>query len=281
VRGTTLRRHGATALGDLPRLIEPARRTTLLRVVLALALAATLAAAVLAARSAGSGRAAVLPTGASTAVIALDLSASIAGPTFARVATTLRGIVSANQAIGLVMFSDVAYELLPPNSPPGSLLQFLRFFTPIRVVGGTPIFGQSPWDQFSGGTRISRGLVAAADALHRAHIRHGSILLISDLDDSSADTEPLAAAALALRREHIPVRIVGLFPSPYDVQTFAALFGEDAFVAPQAFTHRAGRKVEPIAAASPWALLSLGLLLMLLLAGNERLNARLPLGASA
>jgi hypothetical protein len=280
VRGTTVRRREATPLGDLSRLSPAASRTTVLRVVLALALAGTLAAAMLTARSAGSGRAAVLPQGASTAVVALDMSASISGATYQRVATTLKGIVSANQAIGLVMFSDVAYELLPPNSPPGALLQFLRFFNPVRVIGGTPVFGRSPWDQFSGGTRVSRGLVAAHAALRRAHVRHGAILLVSDLDDSSSDAEPLVAEALALRRAHVPVRIVPLFASPDNVRTFAALFGESAFVDPQAFTHSAGRQVQPIAAAAPWGLLALGLLLVLLLAGNERLNARLRIGAA-
>ena len=61
VRGTTLARRGATRLGDLAQLSAPAKRTTVVRVGLALALAATLAGAVLLARSAGSGRAAVLP----------------------------------------------------------------------------------------------------------------------------------------------------------------------------------------------------------------------------
>jgi hypothetical protein len=280
VRGTTLFRRDATPLGDLARLSAAAGRTTLLRAGLALALAGTLAAAVLTARSAGSGRAAVLPQGASTAVIALDMSASISGATYQRVAATLKGIVSANQAIGLVMFSDVAYELLPPNSPPGALLQFLRFFNPVRVIGGTPVFGRSPWDQFSGGTRVSRGLVAAQAALRRAHVRHGAILLVSDLDDSSSDAEPLVAEALLLRHSHVPVRIVPLFASPDNTRTFAALFGENAFVEPQAFTHRAGRRVQPIAGAAPWGLLALGLLLVLLLAGNERLNARLRIGTA-
>ncbi len=280
MRNATLHRREATPLGDLTRLAAAASRTTLLRVALAVALAGTLAAAVLTARSAGSGRAAVLPQGASTAVVALDMSASISGATYERVATTLQGIVAANQAIGLVMFSDVAYELLPPNSPPGALLQFLRFFKPVRVVGGTPVFGQSPWDQFSGGTRVSRGLVAAQDALRRAHVQHGSILLVSDLDDSSSDAEPLVAEALALRHAHIPVRIVPLFAAPDNVRTFAALFGDNAFVQPQAFTHRAGHRAQPIAAAAPWGLLALGLALVLLLAGNERLNARLRIGTA-
>ncbi len=280
MRGTTLRRQGATELAELPRLAGPALRTTVVRVALALALAGTLALLAFTARSAGSGRAAVLPQGVSTGVVVLDMSASIAGPTFARVATVLRGLVSANQAIGLVMFSDVPYELLPPNSPAGALGQFIPFFVPERIGNGTPLFGQSPWDQFSGGTRISTGLALGAEALRRAGVRHGALLLVSDLDDSAADLEPLVAEALRLRREHVPVRIVPLYADPANVRIFASLFGEDAFVEPQVFSHKAGGHVEPIAAPAPWALLGLGVLLVLLLAANERFNVRLRLGAA-
>ena len=281
MRTSTLHRRGATPLGELPRIAGAARRTTLLRVGLGLALATTLAFAALSARSAGSGRAAVLPQGATTGVVALDLSASIAGPVYRRVATTLNGIVAANQGIGLVMFSDVAYELLPPNSPPAALRQFMPFFDPVRVVNGSPVFGQSPWDQFSGGTRVSTGLTQAAAALKRAHVAHGSILLVSDLDDSSADQEPLYAAAVALRKAHIPVRIVPLFAEPQNRALFASLFGQDAFVSPEVFTHRAGRSVRSVAGTAPWALLGLSTLLVLLLTANERLNARLELEPAA
>jgi hypothetical protein len=281
VRLGTPRRRDAVPFGDLPELGTAGRRTALLRVGLGLALAATLAGAVLVARSAGSGRAAVLPEGASTAVVAVDMSASIAGPIHSRVATTLRGIVAANQAIGLVMFSDTAYSLLPPNSPASALLQFIRFFTPERFVGSTPVFAQSPWDRFSGGTRISSGLSEAQASLRRAHVKHGAILLVSDLDDSASDGEPLAAEALALKHAHIPVRIVPLSPSPANARLFAALFGSDAFVDPRVFTHRAGQRALSVAASTPWALLGLGALLVLLLAANERANARLAVGAPA
>ena len=280
MRIPTARRGRPVPLGDLPRLRSAARRTTLVRAGLALALAGTLAGIVLSARSAGSGRAAVLPEGASTAVIALDLSASISGPDYTRVATTLNGIVAANQAMGLVMFSDTAYELLPPNSPAGALLKFLRFFAPVRYAGGAPIFGQSPWDQFSGGTRVAAGLAEARLSLRRAHVTHGSILLVSDLDDSSSDQSALLAEALQLRKEHIPVRIVPLFPDPVNRRYFAAIFGQDAFVDPSAFTSRSGHKTQPVAATTPWALLALGVVLVLLLAGNERFNTRLDLGVA-
>jgi hypothetical protein len=244
-------------------------------VFLAAALAATLAGIVLVGRNAGAGRAAVLPHGATTGCVVLDMSASISGPVYQRVSTVLNGIVSANQSICLVMFSDTAYELLPPNSPPGALLQFIHFFVPIRFYGGSPVFLQSPWDTFSGGTRISTGFATADEALKKAHVLHGAILLVSDLDDSSADLVQLNSVALRLREENVPVRIVPMFATKPNREYFASLFGDSAFVDPSVFRHRAHKQVQPIVAAEPWALIGLGALLVVLLAGNERWNGRL------
>lgn len=274
MRGTTLARRGATRLGDLPDLRPPAERTTLVRIGLALALAATLSGLVLLARTAGSGRAAVLPSGAKTGVVILDMSASVTGPAFERIGTVVRGLVSANQSIGLVMFSDVGYELLPPNSPPTALQQFLRFFAPKSVTGGTPVFGQSPWSHFSGGTKISSGLIAGQRALRKAGVTHGSLLLLSDLNDSQEDSESLTAEALALHKAHVPVRIVSLNASPTNVELFSRLFGDNAFIATQAFRTVSKHRVLPILGSSPWALLGVGLVLVMLLAANERYNSR-------
>jgi len=271
-------RRGAVQLAELPELHGPALRTSVVRVARARARAGTLVGLLQIARSAGTGRAAVFPQGTNTGVVALDMSASISGPSYARVASTLRGIVAANQSIGFVMFSDTAYELLPPNSSPGALLQFVPFFTPTRYSGGAPIFAQTPWDDFSGGTRVSAGLVTAQHALARAHVTHGAILVISDLDDAAADQPALEAEALNLRQAHIPVRIVPLFADPMNLRYFAAIFGNDVFVNPSVFTHTATRHEQSVAAAEPWALLALGLVLVLLLAANERWNGRLTLG---
>ena len=274
MRGTTLARRGATRLGDLAQLAAPAQRTTLVRVGLALALAATLAGALLLARTAGSGRAAVLPVGAKTGVLVLDVSASVAGPPFERVGTVVRGLAAANQAMGLVMFSDVSYELLPPNSPPSALQQFLRFFAPKNVTKGAPVFGQSPWSQFSGGTRISTGLVAGLDALRRAHVTDGSLVLVSDLNDSQGDRDGLVTESQLLKQAHVPLRIVPVNASPQNVEIFSHLFGAGAFVGTKAFKKASKERVEPIVAASPWALIAVGLVLVGLLAANERLNTR-------
>ena len=281
MRGTTFRRRGATQLADLPGLESPAERTTAVRIGLVLALAAALGATILLARSAGSGRAAVLPQGVKTGVVVIDMSGSVSGLPFQRVATVVRGLVAANQAMGLVMFSDTAYELLPPNSPTSTLLDFERFFDPRTIQGGTPVFEETPWNQFSAGTRISRGLDMGRQALQRAHVTHGSLLLISDLNDSSADEEPLVAEALALKKAHIAVRIVPVLAAPPDVRIFATLFGWNVFVSPSAYKRTATEQVQPIATSWPWALLAVGALLVALLAANELFNTRLRPEAAA
>jgi hypothetical protein len=281
MRGTTLRRGGTTRLGDLSGLRSPADRTTVVRITLVLALAAALGGTILLARSAGSGRAALLPAGVKTGVVVVDMSGSVSGIPFERVATVLRDFAAANQAMGLVMFSDTAYELLPPNSPASTLLEFERFFNPQSINGGVLSFGVTPWDQFSAGTRISSGLRMGQQALERAHVTHGSLLLISDLNDSSADQEPLVAEALALKKAHIPVRIVPVVAAPPDVRIFASLFGWNVFVSPSAYRTTATTHVQPIAISWPWALLAVGALLVGLLAANELFNTRLRPEAAA
>jgi hypothetical protein len=275
MRIPTLRTDGRVPLADLSRLQPAAQRTSVVRVFLAAALAATFVLLFLTARSAGAGRAAVFPKGVHTGVVALDMSASISGPTYARVATTLRGIVNANQSVGLVMFSDTAYELLPPNSPPGALAQFIPYYVPKRYYGGAPVFSQTPWDTFMGGTRVGTGLEMARVALRRAGVAHGAILLVSDLDDSNGDQSLLEQEAATLHAQHIPVRIVPLFATIRDVDLFTALFGQSSMVDPSVFTHTAKREAASVAASQPWALLLLGGALVLLLAGNERWNGRL------
>ena len=95
-----------------------------------------------------------------------------------------------------------------------------------------------------------------------------------------SDQPALAAEAVQLERDHIAVRIVPLFASPPNRRYFAAIFGDNVFVDPSVFTHTAKRHAQAIAAAQPWGLLALGILLVLLLAGNERWNSRLSIGAT-
>jgi hypothetical protein len=275
MRGTTLKREGATLLGDLPGLRPRADRTTVVRVALALALAATLAGAILLARSAGSGRPALLPEGHRTGVVVADMSGSVSGGGFKAVDAVLRGLAAANQAMGLVMFSDTAYELLPPNSPTSALVAFERFFNPQPGNDEAPAFGSTPWDQFTAGTRISKGLSMGREALQRAGIPHGTILLVSDLADSSTDQGSLVAEASALKKAHVPVLIFPAHASPGNMAVFAALFGKNSFVPPSAYRTTAAEKIQPITSSWPMALIFVGAILVGLLAANELFNTRL------
>jgi hypothetical protein len=201
------------------------------------------------------------------------MSASIYPSVYRRLTTTLRGIADANRPMCLVMFSNTAYELLPPSSPPAALRSFLRFFKP---TPGVP----SPWDEFRGGTRISQGLAVADRALRRAGVSHGSIILVSDIHDSSSDLPALNVQAERLHRERVPVRIVPLYAVQTDREYFSQLFGWSTLVDIHALRRLAHDRVRPFTGSAPWGLLALGLVLVLLLFGNERWNTRLGLEAS-
>ncbi len=46
--------------------------------------------------------------------------------------------------------------------------------------------------------------------------RDPAVLLVSDLDDDTGDLERVTNLALAYRREHVPLHVVGLNPDPED-----------------------------------------------------------------
>src|SRR5207302_9473044 len=177
------------------------RRTTLVRTGLALALFATLATAFLLPR--GPGDRAGTVSGTSTVVV-LDLSWSTSS-SYGEIARTVRQLAGSGRRLGLVVFSDVAYEMLPTGTPAAELRPLLHFFT------GRRHRLDSPWAAaLSGGTRISAGLSLARDMLDRDRSADGSVVLVSDLGDSPNDRAPLAAEVLAYLREGLPLHVVGI-----------------------------------------------------------------------
>ena len=88
-----------------------------IRVVLAAALVGLILVTALLAR----GRRPVLRCasyrGPRTRIVVLDLSASISSDTFNRIGETLDQLAATNGRYGLVVFSDVAYQALPPGTP--------------------------------------------------------------------------------------------------------------------------------------------------------------------
>jgi hypothetical protein len=55
-------------------------------------------------------------------------------------------------------------------------------------------------------------------------------VLVSDLNDDPGDLTRLASVLLAYRRDRVPVRIVGLDPSPGDVSLFTRLLSPQPVV---------------------------------------------------
>ena len=105
----------------------------------------------------------------SNGIVVLDLSASISTDTFARIGATLDALAG-RAATGWSLFSDVAYEALPPGTPAAALKPLVRFFTlpRRRTPGLAPTFPTTRGrTSFSAGTRISSGLGAARSMLIR------------------------------------------------------------------------------------------------------------------
>jgi hypothetical protein len=256
----------AIPIADLPAFGAAATRTRVVRAGLALALIGTLTAAFLFTRS-SPARDALLPSGTSPVVV-LDLSWSTSSD-YKRIGRTIADLASSGRRIGLVVFSDVPYEMFPPGTPARELRPLLRFF-----AGPKSRRSGSPWaSSLSGGTRISAALLLARDALRRDGVSNGSTVLVSDLGDSPNDRTALAAAVVTYVREGIPLKVVGIHPTPEDAGFFTRLLGS------RPLQPRADGGPSRQASSSPdnlqIGLLAAAAAFLLLLAVNERACAGL------
>lgn len=244
-------------------------RTSAVRSALALALGAAVALAFLVARGSDVRHAPIVPSG-TTGVLVLDLSASVYEGAMEE---TIRRMSEAGESAGLVVFSDAAYEMLPPGSPSRELVPILRFLKP--APGSPNRLPANPWEDLRAGTQISVGVRTAAEALRRTRATRGSIVLISDLEIVGDEVERLAAAIAELRRDGVEIRIVPLNPTPEKRARIEALTGSGALLREpgQAGAVRAPEE-RSLAAAAPWTFVFVGALLVVLLATNERLLAR-------
>jgi hypothetical protein len=243
------------------------------RIGLAVALVVVFGLAVLAARSSGQSRSDIVP-GGTTGVVVIDLSKSIINREFATIGATLRRLIATDTPTGVVVFSDVPYELLPPGSPASALVPLLRFFTPVNGV--TPA---NPWQAtFRAGTTISAALELAHQMLLRGKIEHGSIVLVSDLETAPSDYAALTQTLVQLRSEHVLVRAVPLISSDNAKQLFLSVLGHGYLLpAPSAVAPESSSVRRTLVGRVPVALLVLGGLLLLGLAANERWCTRLAL----
>jgi hypothetical protein len=218
-------------LADAPALRAPARRTFVTRIALALVCIGATVAFALVARNSHTRTIVPLSSHADT-ILVLDLSASISADTFSRIGGTLAALSRSGKRLGLVVFSDQAYEALPPGTSAADLAPFVRYFTlpKQQAPGFAPSFPANPWQStFTGGTRISAGL-DLAHVIALAGDRPATVVLVSDLDDDPSDLARLASVLLAYRRDHVPVRIIGLAPASENVALFTRLLSPQPVV---------------------------------------------------
>lgn len=248
-----------------------ARRTRVIRLTLAGVAIVLVVAAAASARDLETREQGLIPSG-TTGVVVVDLSLSIQDEDYNAVRRAFRRIVAENASIGLVVFSDVAYELLPPGTPASELRPMLRLLIPPRL--GPPV---NPWTQtFRAGTKVSDALELARRMLERDGVRSGSILLVSDLETAPDDVPALARAVENLRRSPVQLRVLGLAPSTDAQLIFDGLFQEGAFEAPAAGAE--GPELESEARVeAPRTLLLLGAIFFLALAAHERFAGRLAI----
>jgi hypothetical protein len=254
-------------VSDAGFLPTAARRTRLVRVVLALLLVGAVASAFVAAPRKPGRR--YLPAQA-VGIVVLDVSSSVRPTTYWRIEEALDSIASSKGRLGLVLFSDVAYEALPTGTPASDLKPFLRFFSPPGKGSGIYL-ANSPWQQwFSAGTRISDGLYLAEHMLEAEHAKRGAVLLISDLADDPEDQDSLKSSVLLLEQKGVPLEIVALNPTLGNANYFKSLLGEQAIyqTATLPTGAQAAGKIEVTNGFSGW-LLVFAAATVVLLALNE------------
>lgn len=302
----------AIPLADLRELRLALLRTTAIRFALALLLLVLLAGAWMIVRNDDPAAGSALIPGSEGGVIVLDLSASIGSTPHLRTANALRYVQQTRQSFGMVVFSDVAYEAVPPGTAYTEMAPFMRHFGRVRLypcirrgtrpcpAGTFQVPENTSWEEyrrlveqatrggsrtnpwsgsFRSGTRISRGLETAREILRREGMSGLGVLLISDLDDSLFDESRLTQTLIRFEREKIPLRVVGLRPAENDRELFRRVLGDDAFVTRPELQRRRDALARERRAGSgtdfPFALAGIAALILLLLALNEHLCGRL------
>jgi hypothetical protein len=261
-------------LSDAAGLARPLRRTRVVRIVLGIGLLLCGTAAFVLALGLREGRRGFLPMG-SNGVIVVDTSASITSDSYRQVFRVLDEASKTGERWGLILFSDNAYEALPPGTNGAAIAPFSRFFRPLRSgeVGsesntqsvGDVRFPSNPWaEDFTAGTSISSGLVLAREVLDRDRLEKPAILLVSDLATAQSDLPSLREVLTRIVRDGIPLRVVGLSPAPQDKAFFDNVLGRDVIdVAPPPSLGQP----EPEGVGEPRLPAGLALVCLVLLAG--------------
>ena len=283
-----LRPAPAIATSAAEELAPVARRTRRLRIALALAALGLLGVALFLAQGAEARSTSYFATGGE-GIVVFDLSTSVDPIKYQRVYRVLTTLATPASRFGLVVFSDSAYEMLPPGTRGEEIRPLLRFFVPPRTPPPPtsreqarqqplPSLGiQSPWSgTFRGGTRISTGLREARLIVERDQIENPTVLLMSDLDDSAFDTQALTQELIRYQAEGLRLRIVGLFPQSDDRVIFTGTLGEGVFVERTELLQNSElEERHTLIGDFPVAFSVAGAVLLLLLAVNEHACRRL------
>jgi hypothetical protein len=269
----------AIPLSSTASLAGPAKRTLVVRILLAAVLLALVVAASGTGRSDADAARGLIAKGGSGMLI-LDVSRSIKPDANRAIVDVLERLIASRSRIGVVAFSDIAYVLLPAGTSTRELRPIVRFFTaPAKPRTGLDPNPPNPWaSNFSGGTQISAGLNVAHQALVRAGDPHGPLLLVSDLDTAPDDVPRVATTFNEFRNEGVPFRIVALTPRADNLALFRSLAGPGAFADPLTRTGSGTGATEGAAEGEPpWSLLAIAALVLAALAVNEHWAGRLPL----
>jgi hypothetical protein len=204
-------------------------------------------------------------------IVVIDLSASVDPRANQLLAGLLRTLADSDQRLGLVVFEEQAYELLPPGTRGDEIRPMLRFFGT-----STPVFGaDTPWSRsFLGGTSIGLGLQLARQIVERTG--SGSVLLLSDLEDSSSDVPLLTDEIGLYRKQGIRLRVLPIFPNATSLALFTGLVGTDAMVGEDALHENASvAERQSVVAAFPTVFVLLVVALLAGLAANVYLSREL------
>lgn len=211
-------------------------------------------------------------------VVVLDLSASITSDTYSRIHESLQSLVARGGRYGLVVFSNVAYEALPPGTPASAIEPIARYFAvpATAVPGEQPTFPINPWSaSFTSGTEISIALDLARSIELANRVKHPAVVLISDLADDPNDFQRLNTVLSEFRVDQIELRVIALNADPNDLARFRSLIGRASSIVPAGLS--AARNVPIVApgTAFPVGLVELAIAVALLLAITEVVAARL------
>jgi hypothetical protein len=274
---TAIPYQGARALARI------ATRTRLMRAVLSVALIGLVLAAAASARHPRVSAQPFLPAKAG-GVVVLDLSASITSDTYSRIHESLQQLVSRGGRYGLVVFSNVAYQALPPGTPASALEPIIRYFTvpPTTPGGEQPSFPVNPWsNDFTSGTEISEGLDLARTIELAGHVRQPAVVLISDLADDPNDLQRLNTVLNEYQVEKIQLRIISLNADPTDLARFKGLIGKASSILPAGLASSSRIVLAPPRTSFPTTFVVLAALVALLLGASELRAARLTWGEPA